>query len=115
MASSLCGGSSLDSSRETRVGEIRVLTTVREVLRADSSRCRTWATPFRGSVKKVPKDASIYVAGHTGLVGSAVVRCLRAGGFSDILAAGRGELDLRDQAAVDRWFAANRDHVREDR
>jgi GDP-L-fucose synthase len=50
----------------------------------------------------------IYVPGHRGLVGSAVVRRLRAEGFTTILTAPRGEVDLRDQAAVDRWFAANR-------
>jgi GDP-L-fucose synthase len=56
----------------------------------------------------IPKSARIYVAGHAGLVGSAVVRRLQAGGFTNVLTATRDELDLRDQAAVDRWFAANR-------
>jgi GDP-L-fucose synthase len=54
------------------------------------------------------KDARIYVAGHSGLVGSAIVRRLEAEGFSHILTATRQELDLRDQAAVNRWFAAHR-------
>jgi GDP-L-fucose synthase len=53
-------------------------------------------------------SARIYVAGHRGLVGSAIVRRLRSEGFDNLLTASRGELDLRDQAAVDRWFAANR-------
>jgi GDP-L-fucose synthase len=53
-------------------------------------------------------SARIYVAGHRGLVGSAIVRRLRGEGFDQILTASRGELDLRDQAAVDRWFAAHR-------
>lgn len=53
-------------------------------------------------------DSRIYVPGHRGLVGSAVVRRLRAEGFTRILTATRAELDLRDQAAVDRWFEANR-------
>ncbi len=56
----------------------------------------------------VPKDARIFVAGHAGLVGSAVVRRLRAEGFSTILTARRAQLDLRDQAAVNYWFRANR-------
>ncbi len=50
----------------------------------------------------------VFVAGHRGLVGSAIVRRLEAGGRSPILTAARAELDLRDQAAVDRWFDANR-------
>jgi GDP-L-fucose synthase len=57
---------------------------------------------------KISKTSPIYVAGHAGLVGSAVARRLRAGGFTNVLTAARAELDLRDQAAVDRWFAANR-------
>ena len=57
---------------------------------------------------QIPTDAPIYVAGDADLVGSAVVRRLEAGGFTNILTAARAELDLRDQAAVDRWFGANR-------
>jgi GDP-L-fucose synthase len=53
-------------------------------------------------------DARVFVAGHGGLVGSAVVRRLEAEGFSRILTATREQLDLRDQAAVNYWFRANR-------
>jgi len=53
-------------------------------------------------------DSRIYVAGHQGLVGSAVVRRLKAEGFHNIQVAGRSQLDLRDQAAVNYWFRANR-------
>jgi GDP-L-fucose synthase len=56
----------------------------------------------------VAKDARIYVAGHRGLVGSAIVRRLEADGFTNILSASRDQLDLRDQAAVNYWFKANR-------
>ena len=48
-----------------------------------------------------------YVAGHKGLVGSAIVRRLNAQGI-DTLVATSDTLDLRDQSAVDDWFAANR-------
>ena len=53
-------------------------------------------------------DSRIYVAGHAGLVGSAVVRRLEAEGFTNILTAKRQHLDLRDQAEVSHWFKANR-------
>jgi GDP-L-fucose synthase len=57
---------------------------------------------------ELPLDARVYVAGHGGLVGSAIVRRLRAEGFSNLLTATRDQLDLRDQAAVNYWFKANR-------
>jgi GDP-L-fucose synthase len=47
----------------------------------------------------------IFVAGHRGMVGSAIVRCLHARGHERILTAARNELDLLDQAAVRRFFA----------
>ncbi len=53
-------------------------------------------------------DARIFVAGHRGLVGAAVVRRLEAEGFRNLLLATREQLDLRDQAAVNYWFRANR-------
>ncbi|MEW5982067.1 MAG: GDP-L-fucose synthase [Acidobacteriota bacterium] len=53
-------------------------------------------------------DSPIYVAGHTGLVGSAIMRRLRREGFGHVLAASRSQLDLRDQASVNAWFRANR-------
>src|SRR3954471_9379588 len=53
-------------------------------------------------------DSKIFVAGHRGLVGSALVRRLHAGGFDNLLTATRDQLDLRDQAAVNYWFRANR-------
>lgn len=53
-------------------------------------------------------DARVFVAGHRGLVGSAVRRRLEREGFSRVLTAGREQLDLRDQAAVNYWFRANR-------
>lgn len=56
----------------------------------------------------IPLDAPIFVAGHAGLVGSAIVRRLEHEGFTNILTARRDQLDLRDQAAVNYWFRANR-------
>jgi GDP-L-fucose synthase len=53
-------------------------------------------------------DSRVFVAGHGGLVGSAVLRRLEAEGFPHVLTATREQLDLRDQAAVNYWFKANR-------
>ena len=50
----------------------------------------------------------IFVAGHRGLVGSAIVRRLQQLGHDDVLTATRDQLDLCDQAAVNYWFRANR-------
>ncbi|HEX7135010.1 MAG TPA: GDP-L-fucose synthase [Iamia sp.] len=54
------------------------------------------------------RDARVFVAGHRGLVGSALVRRLEAAGVGHVLTATREQLDLRDQAAVTEWFRANR-------
>ncbi|GAA4370360.1 GDP-L-fucose synthase [Hymenobacter saemangeumensis] len=51
------------------------------------------------------KNAKIYVAGHRGMVGSALLRRLRAAGFSQLLLRTSQELDLRNQAAVAAFFA----------
>jgi GDP-L-fucose synthase len=52
-------------------------------------------------------SSRIYIAGHRGLVGSAITRRLQAEGCSNMLLATREQLDLRDQAAVNYWFRAN--------
>ena len=57
---------------------------------------------------ELAKDAPMFVAGHAGLVGSAIVRRLEAEGFTNLLVARREQLDLRDQAAVHYWFRAHR-------
>jgi len=54
------------------------------------------------------KEDSIFVAGARGLVGSAICRALAARGFTRVLAPSRRMLDLRDRAAVDRFFTAER-------
>ncbi|MBP7103098.1 MAG: GDP-L-fucose synthase [Bacteroidales bacterium] len=46
----------------------------------------------------------IYVAGHTGLVGSAIMRCLNHNGFENIITRELNELDLRNQDAVNNFF-----------
>lgn len=54
------------------------------------------------------KRAKIFVAGHRGLVGSAIVRALEAGGWTNLVLRGREDLDLTDQAAVAAFFEAER-------
>jgi len=56
----------------------------------------------------LPEDARVFVAGHAGLVGSAIIRRFEREGFTNILTATRDQLDLRDQSAVNYWFKANR-------
>jgi GDP-L-fucose synthase len=51
------------------------------------------------------KNSSIYVAGHIGLVGSAICRRLRQAGFANLVSRDLQDLDLRDQAATRRFFA----------
>lgn len=54
------------------------------------------------------KQSSIFVAGHRGMVGSAIVRRLQAAGYTNLLLRARDQLDLRDASAVNRFFAAER-------
>jgi GDP-L-fucose synthase len=58
------------------------------------------------------KDSLIYIAGHNGLVGSAICRVLRRQGFERLLLRSHAELDLADRAAVDHFFQQERpNHV----
>jgi GDP-L-fucose synthase len=59
-------------------------------------------------MSELKPDARVFMAGHRGLVGSAILRRLEAEGFRNVLTATREQLDLRDQAAVNYWFRANR-------
>lgn len=57
---------------------------------------------------ELDRAATFYVAGHRGLVGSAMVRRLEAAGFARILTRTSAELDLRDRGAVFEFFAQTR-------
>lgn len=54
------------------------------------------------------KNAKIYIAGHRGMVGSALMRKWQAEGFTNIITRTSAELDLRNQAAVTEFFAAEK-------
>jgi len=54
------------------------------------------------------KNARIYVAGHSGMVGSAIVRQLTINGFKNILTASSAELNLTNQSDTNTWFESNK-------
>lgn len=62
-------------------------------------------TVINGSYAFMEKDAKIYVAGHRGLVGSAIVRCLKQHGYTNLITKSSQELDLKNQQAVDSFFS----------
>ena len=53
-------------------------------------------------------NVKIYIAGHRGLVGSALMRCLQAQGYTNIVARTHAELDLTDRVATEAFFAAEK-------
>ena len=59
---------------------------------------------FQGANATMDNTAKIYVAGHRGLVGSAIIRQLNSQGYYNIIIRTHHELDLRDQAAVNDFF-----------
>ena len=64
-----------------------------------------------GMNSRVSKEARIYVAGHGGLAGSALVRALRIKGYRNVVTRSHAELDLVDVAAVARFFQTERPEV----
>ncbi len=54
---------------------------------------------------KLSHDSRIFVAGHRGLVGSSIVRCLQRYGYKDLVLRSRSQLDLLDQRSVQQFFA----------
>src|SRR3978361_947395 len=85
----------------------------RRVLRISSSRWERAISRSRAGrlpMAKTPfdlKGKSVFVAGHRGMVGAALVRRLAQEG-AELLTVGRREVDLRDQAAGSGWVAAER-------
>ncbi len=62
-------------------------------------------------MSNLTKEDKIYVAGHRGLVGSAIVRSLKRGGYTNIIGRTHAELDLTNQAAVKAFFEEERPDV----
>src|SRR5438067_4911702 len=60
---------------------------------------------------RMKQSDKIYVAGHSGLVGSALLRLLKARGFTNLITRSRAEVDLRDERAVRDFFAEDRPEV----
>lgn len=56
----------------------------------------------------IQKDSCVYVAGHRGLVGSAITRCLTRAGFTNLVTRTHGDLDLTDDRAVCEFFDRER-------
>src|SRR5688572_32891747 len=65
---------------------------------------RTRATPSLPAGAPMDKGAKIFVAGHRGMVGSAIVRRLENDGYTNLVLRTRQELDLTQQAAVRTFF-----------
>ncbi len=62
-------------------------------------------------MNSMDQTSKIYVAGHRGMVGSAVIRALRYAGYQNIVTRTRSELDLTSQAAVREFYAAEKPDV----
>lgn len=61
--------------------------------------------PITSNPHTMPLDARIFIAGHRGMVGSALVRRLQAEGYTNLLTCSSEEMDLRNQTSVQRYFA----------
>ncbi len=60
---------------------------------------------------KLQKEDKIFVAGHRGLVGSALVRQLRSKGYENLILKTRAEVDLMNQSAVEDFFKSEKPDV----
>src|SRR5688572_23998752 len=73
----------------------------------DAARRGPYRFPPRSS-RSMKRDDKIFIAGHRGLVGSAIVRRLERDGYRNLLVRARRDLDLEDQGAVHRFFEEER-------
>jgi GDP-L-fucose synthase len=63
---------------------------------------------FTNLISRMQPSSRIYVAGHNGLVGSAICRVLKDAGYINVMGRTHAELELCDQAAVEQFFSAER-------
>jgi len=61
-----------------------------------------------GAISELPVTARVFVAGHRGMVGSAITRALQAAGYAKLLLRTRAELDLMDRGAVREFFRSEK-------
>ena len=59
----------------------------------------------------INKKDNIFIAGNTGMVGSAVKRCLKNNGYTNLLLPSRQDLDLLNNRSVEKWFNENNPQV----
>ena len=62
-------------------------------------------------MRYIAKEKKIFIAGHNGMVGSAIVRNLKNNGYLNLLTANRTDLDLRDSESVKKWYGINKPDV----
>ena len=95
-------------SEQNFAGSVSCITTTVRIMHAgnDRSYIRVLAMSL------IKKTDSIFVSGHLGMVGSALIRRLVKSGYTNIQTASRSQLDLKSQEAVLAWFNKNQpDHV----
>ena len=59
----------------------------------------------------VSKENKIFIAGHRGMVGSAITRNLKNSGYLNLLTAKRKDLDLTDTESVKKWYRVNKPEI----
>ena len=57
--------------------------------------------------KKLLKNFKIYVAGHNGMVGTSIYKCLKESGYDNLVTVSRQQLDLVETDKVNNWFKDN--------
>ena len=59
----------------------------------------------------IKKNSRIYIAGHKGLVGSAILRKLKEKGYKNLITCEKRDLNLKDKSSLDNWFELNKPDI----